>query len=66
MCTFLNFAEGSCNLSESVDMLKRSVFMRYRTLVYIGDPHGGERVAGGDRDQVRSQSIRLHAVDIYS
>ena len=64
MCTFLNFADrGSCILSESVDMLKRSVSMPYRTSIYIGDPQGqGERVAGG----VQSQSSQLHAVDIYS
>ena len=40
--------------------------MPYRTSVYIGDPQGGERVAGGDRDLVRLMSIPLHVVDIYS
>ena len=43
VCIFLNFADrGSSILSESVDMLKRSVSMPSRTSVYISDPRGGE------------------------
>ena len=33
--------------------------------IYIGDPQGGERVAGRDRGRVWSLSIQIHAVDIY-
>ena len=44
--------------------------MSYKTSIYIGDPRGeeggGERVAGGDRARVCSQSIQLQAVDTYS